>query len=151
MGERESSDDRSSRSWLGLRHLALNVADPQKSKIFYRDLMGMEVEWEPDPDNVYMTSGQDNLALHRAAPGTVSGALDHFGFVVTEPDDVDRWEAKVRAYGARVAKPTKTHRDGARSFYFFDPDGYLIQLLYHPPLAHLGRSNRTKDGPGSGT
>lgn len=147
MSEKESASDRSSRSWLGLRHLALNVADPQISKAFYRDLLGMEVEWEPDPENVYMTSGQDNLALHKAPPGTVAGALDHFGFVVTDPDDVDRWEAKVRAFGARVAKPTKTHRDGARSFYFFDPDGYLIQLLYHPPLAHLGAAARSKTGP----
>ena len=27
--------------------------------------MGMQVEWRPDPDNVYLTSGNDNLALHR--------------------------------------------------------------------------------------
>jgi len=33
------------------------------------------------------------------------------------------------------ANPPKTHRDGARSFYFRDPDGVLIQLLYHPPIS----------------
>ena len=32
-------------------------------------LLGFAVEWEPDPDNVYLTSGCDNLALHRALRG----------------------------------------------------------------------------------
>jgi catechol 2,3-dioxygenase-like lactoylglutathione lyase family enzyme len=128
---------RTTGSWLGLRHLALKVADPQRAKAFYCGLLGMTVEWEPDPDNVYLTSGQDNLALHRAAVGGGAGALDHFGFVVTRPEDVDAWEARARAFGATLAQPIKTHRDGARSFYFFDPDGHLIQILYHPPLAHL--------------
>jgi hypothetical protein len=39
----------------------------------------MRVVWEPDPDNVYLSSGTDNLALHRAPAGTTSGALDHLG------------------------------------------------------------------------
>jgi catechol 2,3-dioxygenase-like lactoylglutathione lyase family enzyme len=34
-----------------------------------------------------------------------------------------------------LVQPVKTHRDGARSFYFKDPDGVLIQLLYHPPIS----------------
>ena len=37
---------------LGLRHLALNVRDPQASKRFDCDSFGMSVVWEPDPDNV---------------------------------------------------------------------------------------------------
>ncbi len=51
----------------GLRHLALNVRDLEEMKRFYVDLLGFAVEWEPDPDNVYLSSGIDNLALHRAA------------------------------------------------------------------------------------
>jgi catechol 2,3-dioxygenase-like lactoylglutathione lyase family enzyme len=34
-----------------------------------------------------------------------------------------------------LAAEPKTHRDGARSFYFRDPDGLLIQLIYHPPIS----------------
>ena len=51
----------------GLRHLALNARDLDAMKRFYVDVLGFAVEWEPDPDNVYLTSGRDNLALHRAA------------------------------------------------------------------------------------
>ena len=35
-------------------------------KRFYVDLLGFAVEWEPDADNVYLSSGIDNLALHRS-------------------------------------------------------------------------------------
>ena len=52
----------------GLRHVALNVRDPQASKRFYADCFGMRVVWEPDPDNVYMSSGPDNLAPLSALP-----------------------------------------------------------------------------------
>jgi catechol 2,3-dioxygenase-like lactoylglutathione lyase family enzyme len=59
----------------GLRHLALNVRDLDAMKRFYVDLLGFAVEWEPDADNVYLSSGIDNLALHRAAGGHVGADL----------------------------------------------------------------------------
>ena len=43
----------------GMRHVALNVKDVEACEQFYVDLMGMQVEWKPDPDNVYLTSGND--------------------------------------------------------------------------------------------
>jgi len=123
---------------LGLRHVALNVTDVQKSVNFYCALLGMHVEWEPDPDNVYLTSGSDNLAIHRLPPGKLpSGAqnLGHIGFLVRNPDDVDSFAQRVKDHGVPLAQAVRTHRDGARSFYFKDPDGILIQVLYHPPIS----------------
>lgn len=127
---------------LGIRHVALNVRDPQKSKAFYTRILKMEVEWEPDADNVYLTTGgQDNLALHRA-PGAGQGpaaapgqALDHIGFVLGSADEVDAWHEWMAGAGVPIVKAMKTHRDGARSFYIKDPDGILIQMIYHPPIA----------------
>ena len=123
---------------LGLRHVALNVRDIKKSLDFYSSVLGMKLEWMPDEENAYLTSGQDNLALHKlptgAEPGKVQN-LHHIGFVVRRPDDVDQWFEKIRSCGIPVAQEPKTHRDGARSFYFHDPDGVLIQLIYHPPLS----------------
>ena len=31
---------------------------------FYTDVIGMKVDWKPDDENVYLTNGLDNLALH---------------------------------------------------------------------------------------
>lgn len=121
----------------GLRHLAIRVKDAQRSKRFYTDVMGMTVEWEPDPQNVYLTTGgQDNLALHESPEfdGNIGG-LDHFGFFVAAPDEVDGWCKRVQEAKATVVQLPKTHRDGARSFYFKDPDGYVVQILFHRPIA----------------
>lgn len=95
----------------------------------------MQVEWRPDPDNVYLSGGWDNLALHRVATRALDGALDHLGFVVDRPEEVDVWHEILRTHGAPVVAAPKTHRDGARSLYCRDPDGNLLQILWHPPLA----------------
>jgi catechol 2,3-dioxygenase-like lactoylglutathione lyase family enzyme len=123
---------------IGLRHVALYVTDVDRSVAFYRDVFGMELEWRPDPDNAYLTSGSDNLALHSLPPDREPGeiqTLDHIGFVVREPKDVDVWAAHVSSLGFDLAKQPKTHRDGARSFYLRDPDGILIQVIHHPPIS----------------
>lgn len=124
---------------LGLRHLALNVRGMAAMKAFYVDLLGFQVEWEPDPQNVYLTSGRDNLALHQAedrvaAAAPSLGALDHLGLIVATADLVDAWAAFLEANGVRLDMRPKTHRDGARSCYFRDPDGNRVQIIHHPPI-----------------
>jgi catechol 2,3-dioxygenase-like lactoylglutathione lyase family enzyme len=124
--------------FLGLRHVALNVRNVQRSIEFYSGVLGMELEWMPDEDNAYLTSGQDNLALHKLPPGIEPGKIQmihHIGFVVRRPEDVDEWAERLRSRGVPLAQEPKAHRDGARSFYFYDPDGLLIQLIYHPPIS----------------
>jgi catechol 2,3-dioxygenase-like lactoylglutathione lyase family enzyme len=120
----------------GMRHLALNTTSLEAMTQFYVDVLGFTVEWEPDRDNVYLSSGTDNLALHRAAPGPSGpGALDHFGLIVRTPEDVDRWAAFLDARGVVVDGRPRTHRDGARSCYLRDPDGNRIQIIHHPPIS----------------
>jgi catechol 2,3-dioxygenase-like lactoylglutathione lyase family enzyme len=181
----------------GLRHLALNVRSLDEMKRFYVDLLGFTIEWEPDPDNVYLSSGIDNLALHRpaeASPSDVAdvsrlrspesdassppspaeiderqasarsrrsssqsdrteadgearhsaegataardSALDHLGLIVRSADDVDRWAAFLESHGVVIDARPRTHRDGARSCYFRDPDGNHVQIIHHPPISH---------------
>jgi len=118
----------------GLRHVALFVREFEAAERFYVELMGMRVEWRPDPDNVYLTSGNDNLALHRYNKAfDASQHLDHIGFFLNSPDDVDEWFDFLRAHDIRMKTEPRTHRDGARSFYCLDPDGNTVQMIYHPP------------------
>ncbi len=119
---------------LGLRHLALRVRDPQASKRFYCERFGMRVVWEPDADNVYLSSGVDNLALHREA-AVGAGALDHLGFIVDTRDEVDRLAGEFVAAGVPLTAEPRDHRDGSRSFYCADPDGLSIQVLFEPTLS----------------
>jgi len=105
-------------------------------KRFYVDVLGFAVEWEPDADNIYLSSGIDNLALHRATNGVSGGALDHLGLIVRSAADVDKWAAFLESRGVTLDAKPKTHRDGARSCYFSDPDGNRVQIIHHPPISH---------------
>jgi len=123
---------------LGLRHVALFVQDVEACVRFYTEVLGMHVEWQPDADNYYLSSGTDNLALHRAQPDQLPCGpqrLDHLGFVIRTADEVDAWHAHFLAHHVRVLQPPKTHRDGARSFYCADPAGNVLQIIYHPPIS----------------
>jgi catechol 2,3-dioxygenase-like lactoylglutathione lyase family enzyme len=129
----------------GLRHLALHARDLDAMKRFYVEVLGFAVEWEPDADNIYLSSGIDNLALHRSAPPTAGrsstaerhapSALDHLGLIVRSPEDVDRWAAFLDSRGVTLDARPRTHRDGARSCYFKDPDGNSVQIIHHPPIS----------------
>jgi catechol 2,3-dioxygenase-like lactoylglutathione lyase family enzyme len=120
----------------GIRHIALNVGDLTSMRHFYVDILGFHVEWEPDSDNLYLSSGSDNLALHRAqSPAAAASRLDHFGILVPKPENVDEWADYLKGKGVRLNQEPKTHRDGARSIYFADPEGNVIQLIYHPPIS----------------
>jgi catechol 2,3-dioxygenase-like lactoylglutathione lyase family enzyme len=120
-----------------MRHVALYVHDLAAAEHFYVDLLGMTVEWRPDADNVYLTSGNDNLALHRSdrVMDPASQTLDHIGFILKTIDDVDVWYGFLRDNGVSMHSEPRTHRDGARSFYCVGPQGIVIQMIYHPPIA----------------
>ncbi|MDF0676375.1 MAG: VOC family protein [Nitrospira sp.] len=132
----------------GLRHLALRVMDLSRSRRFYEQLLGFQSVWEPDPENVYFSSGIDNLALHQIPKDelplyqpTKAQLLDHIGVILDSPQAVDRMYGemapKIESLGGRIVKEPKQHRDGSYSFYFSDPDGIVIQALYEPAISKL--------------
>lgn len=121
---------------LGIRHVALFIKDLESAVDFYTRIMGMRIEWLPDPDNVYLTNGGDVFALHRVdyVP-QAQQRLDHIGFVLKTPQDVDNWYTYFVQNGVKITESPKTHRDGSRGFYCLDAVGHLLELIYHPPIS----------------
>jgi catechol 2,3-dioxygenase-like lactoylglutathione lyase family enzyme len=126
--------------------VALRVTDLARSRAFYEQVLAMKVVWEPDADNVYLSSGTDNLALHQIAQGELAvyaslpaQLLDHIGVILADPGAVDRMyeaiQGTIASFGGAIEKPPKQHRDGSYSFYFSDPDGNVIQALYEPTIS----------------
>lgn len=124
---------------LGLRHLALYSKNLEACEHFYVHLLGMKLVWQPDADNIYLSSGTDNLALHRApphfSPSKQHQHLDHLGFFLKEKADVDAWYDYLNAQGVLINATPRDHRDGTRSFYCADPDGNVVQMIWVPSLA----------------
>jgi len=119
---------------LGLHHIALFVADLAISRHFWVDLLGFQVEWEPDAENLYLSSGSDNLALHRGPAATGAQHLDHVGIFCRNPTEVDAWHAWLVAHDVRIVAAPRLHRDGAYSLYCLDPDAVRVQIIHHPPI-----------------
>ena len=130
----------------GIRHVALLCADMDVMERFYCDVLGYRVEWRPSPSELYLTRGEDNLALHASPASPAERALgsdaprresrlDHIGLLMSRPEDVDAWATYLEEKGHKLDTTPRTHRDGARSFYTRDPEGNRLQFLYHPPIS----------------
>lgn len=128
--------------------MALRVTNLARSRAFYEQVLDMHVVWEPDGDNIYLSSGTDNLALHQISQGELAAyqppaaqLLDHIGVILDNPQAVDRMfghiERTIESMGGMIAKAPTQHRDGSYSFYFSDPDGNVIQALYEPTISKL--------------
>lgn len=122
--------------------MALQVRDIRRSKDFYLRVFGMTVVWEPDPQNCYVSSGSDNLALHEESATDADrhrapqmSSMDHFGFIAGSPQVVQAWAAWAEQHGVTIVTPPKEHRDGSYSCYLADPDGNRIQILYEPTIS----------------
>jgi catechol 2,3-dioxygenase-like lactoylglutathione lyase family enzyme len=128
----------------GLWHVALRVKDLPRSESFYAELFGMKVVWRADADNVYLSSGSDNLALHQIAAGdcheydqSAAQFLDHLGIIVDSPESVRGLFEDAQRRGVKIVKEPTGHRDGSYSCYLADPDGNTVQVLYEPTLSKL--------------
>lgn len=107
-------------------HLEVFVADPSRSKDFYRDVLNFEVgDVQHDGRIVWMTKGDVTILLR---PGKPPAAPDyqHTGVAfVLYTNDLDREREALEARGL-VFKGT----DGdERCLTFTDPDGNWFQLV----------------------
>lgn len=111
-----------------LNHVSMQVVDVAASSAFYQS-KGMTVCWQPDPDNIYLTSGSDMLALHASSVTRV----DHLGFILETKVEVDAWYAASIIEGEFVS-PLEVHRDGAYGYYTQDPNGFSLEIIWIPRL-----------------
>lgn len=126
---------------LGLWHLALSVPTARYDATvrFYREAMAMAVDWQPDEDAIYLSSGRDNLALHRVREvERRHSALDHLGFMVPSAEAVAQWHARLagraESLEIEILAAPRLHRDGATSFYLLDPAGNKLQIVHVPSV-----------------
>ena len=108
----------------GVDHVVLHVKDPQKSKKFYTEILGMTVYRDSDRQ-VFMHAGQQGVALFRNEAGASGGDLNHLALNVAG-GTYESLKAELEAHGIAVSG-----RPGDdRCIYFSDPDGHRLQLIF---------------------
>ncbi|MBX3028843.1 MAG: VOC family protein [Chloroflexi bacterium] len=144
----------------GFFHGGITVSDMDRALVFYRDGLGLEVEFDRILDGPYLNTV---LALDHSSIRAVYLRIPGGGFVelleyrgierlpaASRPcdpgaghlclyvDDVEAMHAQVvalgfRARSAQVVDITSGPNQGARSCYLLDPDGYPVELFQRRP------------------
>lgn len=114
----------------GLTHVSPSVRDPEAALGFYRALFGVR-EYYRD-ENVIQVLGpgeHDVIVFERRSGSGVRGAIDHIGFRLVSPDDVDAVVEQVEAAGGTVLRRGE-HCPGEPFVHVADPDGNEIEIWY---------------------
>jgi catechol 2,3-dioxygenase-like lactoylglutathione lyase family enzyme len=115
----------------GLTHLALAVADPERSLRFYAAVFGVR-EYFRDADTIQVQGPgpHDVLAFERRpALAGKPGGLMHFGFRLVKPQDIDLAVAAVEGAGGTILRRGE-FAPGLPYAFVTDPDGYEIEIWY---------------------
>ena len=77
--------------------------------------------------------------MHRAKQSLplTQQRLDHIGFILLDAEAVDEWYEFFKQNDVKMKTQPRVHRDGAKSFYCYDPDGNSVQMIYYPPLINM--------------
>jgi lactoylglutathione lyase len=113
-----------------LNHVAIHVADVEKSCRFYREALQLEPIPRPAfsfPGAWFRLGSSQELHLigNRSEPVNSHHRGNHFALRV---DNLDGWEEHFRAKGIQ-AWPRRTRPDGAIQIFLQDPDGHFIELF----------------------
>jgi len=118
----------------------LIVEDLPASARFYEDVVGLTLEHETSDEWAWFWAGKpgqpQRIALHRGSllfdehspyPEGERFGRAHFAFDVARADLDDAVE-RVRGAGVEVYGPGEFAWMQARSYYFYDPDGNLLEF-----------------------
>jgi lactoylglutathione lyase len=120
---------------LGIAHVALSVADIEKSRAFYKDFLGFEEPFSlnnPDGSLSLTFIKINDLQYIELFPGLEPGAdrLNHLAF---QTDDAERMRAYLAARGVKVPDRVPKGRIGNLNFNITDPDGHTIEIVEYAP------------------
>jgi len=116
-----------------LNHVAIHVADVEKSSEFYMKVLLLEPIQRPAfafPGAWFRLGAAQELHLigDRSDPVFAGNRSNHYALRV---DSLDDWEGHFRALGIEF-RSRRQRPDGAWQSYVTDPDGHVIELFTPP-------------------
>ena len=113
---------------------SLTVKDLQKSRAWYRDVLGFAVDREMEHEGtlraVAVRAGAVRLLLNQdnGAKGWERTKGEGFSLHLTTSQNVDEIAARIKAAGGTLVTEPADMPWGARAFRLEDPDGYKLSV-----------------------
>lgn len=125
---------------IGLAEIVLIVEDVPRAARFYREVVGLTPATEADDEWAWFWTGESHgsprIALHRGPllfeehsphpPGQRWGRV-HYAFTVPRQKLAAALE-HLRTHGIEVYGPQRFEWMKATAYYFYDPDGNLLEF-----------------------
>ncbi|MGE0573578.1 MAG: VOC family protein [Reyranella sp.] len=134
-----------------LGHVVINVADLEKSRRFYTEVLGFRPTDIYGDDKmpggmVFLRCNGDHhcLALIGGAPpaGEARRTLHHMAFELATLDEVFRARDHLRRHGAKIVYEGRRRAGCQVSVEFLDPDGHHLELFWG--LDQIGTDGRVR-------
>lgn len=116
-------------------HLCLNVADVERSAMWYTEQLGFDRSWaftseDGHTENVYVVDDETGVELQLSetdgeTPSEHGDMMDHLAL---EVDDLDAAVERIDHHGIE-SPPTEHPSVPARFAFIADPDGHRIELI----------------------
>ncbi|MEO6168581.1 MAG: VOC family protein [Chitinophagales bacterium] len=116
----------------GLTHLALAVKDVQLSVEFYHKVFGAVTMYKGEGWAQIQTPGTNDILVleeNEKLAGKVGCGIIHFGFRLVKPGDIGKVLEAIKGAGG-IIKETGEFIPGEPYVFFYDPDGYEIEVWY---------------------
>src|SRR5438445_13544564 len=123
-------------------NIGITDNDVERAVKFYTEVLGMKIaklirdDMGDHLNRADLRSGDGMVVLFQRSNPIEKDALKedgvtHHAFMVS-PEDFELAAQKMKEWGVKVHSIPIVDRSTGRGFYFFDPDGNLLQL-YAPP------------------
>ena len=119
----------------GLTHLSISVKDLHRSSTFYENVFGAKKMYVTEKFIQLQTPGShDIIVLDQSTDEFKNNAgVKHFGFRLTDLTDIRLLISEIEKAGGKI-KESGEFCPGEPYVFFYDPDGYEIEVWYEKPL-----------------
>jgi catechol 2,3-dioxygenase-like lactoylglutathione lyase family enzyme len=118
----------------GLHHITIRVNNIAAAEKFYGEVLGFDLVRKMGQSMAtYRMGTKDTLVIVEAETAYDQSSrdyrIDHFGFMVDTPAEVDDMAAYLRSHEVNIVVGPVNRKNG-RFVFFTDPDGNMIEVFF---------------------